>query len=103
MTTITEPALLDVRDVAAMGYGHPQTIKSRIRRGEIPALMVGAKYKIDRADLHLLGKRVGAPRPTDSTEQTSDDLDALASRVVASWPRLSPESKAELGRLLAAS
>jgi hypothetical protein len=33
--------------------------------------------------------------------QPADDLTALARRIVATWPALSPERKAELGRLLA--
>ena len=33
--------------------------------------------------------------------QPADDLTALAIRIVATWPALSPERKAELGRLLA--
>lgn len=33
--------------------------------------------------------------------QPADDLKALATRIVATWPALSPERQAELGRLLA--
>lgn len=33
--------------------------------------------------------------------QPADDLTALAARIVATWPALSAERKAELGRLLA--
>lgn len=86
-----------------MGYGHPQTIKSRIRAGEVPAVQIGHKYKIDRADLHLIAKPVGSQKPTEPSAVSPRDLDAMAVQIVASWPRLGAARKAELARLLSNS
>lgn len=40
------------------------------------------------------------PRVEQFGIQPADDLTALAARIVATWPPLSAERKAELGRLL---
>lgn len=42
------------------------------------------------------------PRVEQCGTRPADDLTALAARIVATWPALSAERKAELGRLLAA-
>lgn len=43
----------------------------------------------------------GSPQIQRGAPQRADDLAALAARVVAAWPELSRERKAELGNLLA--
>lgn len=45
--------------------------------------------------------RSDPPRMEQPGIQPADDLTALAARIVATWPALSAERKAELGRLLA--
>lgn len=42
-----------------------------------------------------------SPRVEQCGIQPADDITALAARIVSTWPALSPERKAELGRLLA--
>lgn len=94
-STAVEPDLLDVRHVSELGYGHPQTIRDRIHQGEVPAVLVGNRFKIRREDLHLLTKPLG---PAHTNE---DDLDALVKRIVDGFPPLTADEKAELGQLLA--
>jgi len=85
--------LADIRDVAAMGYGHPQTIRQRIRAGVLPAVKVGGKYKVRVGDL---------PRPSAAPagRPEQEDLDAIAEAVVKGFPPLTADQKAALGRLL---
>ncbi|MFE4334017.1 hypothetical protein ACFRQM_32780 [Streptomyces sp. NPDC056831] len=85
-------------------YGHSIAIRKRIADGEIPAVWVGGKLKIRESDLHLLAVPVIISRPDEQVEeQVEDDLDALAAKLVASWPEVPEERKADLGRLLAGS
>ncbi len=51
----------------------------------------------DQADL----VKSDLPRVEQCGVQPADDLTALAMHIVSTWPALSPERKAELGRLLA--
>ena len=92
------PDLLDLRYVSGLGYGHPQTIRDRIHRGEVPAVLVGNRFKIRREDLHLLAKPLGPANTNDE-----DDLDALVKQIVDGFPPLTADEKAELGQLLAAA
>ena len=86
--------MLTPRQVAALdlGLGSHSTIINRVKRGDIPALRVGNRFMIDPNDLHLLVKPV-APG--------ENKLDALVKDIVDNFPKLNPEQKAELGRLLA--
>ncbi|MFW0774369.1 hypothetical protein ACLRGI_14490 [Paenarthrobacter nitroguajacolicus] len=95
-TSSVESELLDLREVCALGYGHAQSIRSRIHRGEVPAVLVGNRFKIRRDDLHHLTKPAG-PALTDD----GGDLDALVQRIVEELPPLTASQKAELGQLLA--
>ncbi|MHA7303838.1 MerR family transcriptional regulator [Arthrobacter sp. TMN-49] len=97
-TAVIEPQLLDLRDISALGYGTTQTIRTRIHRGEVPAVLVGNRFKIRREDLHHLAKPVGPARSS-----AEDDLNALFKRIVEEFPRLSANQKAELGQLLASA
>lgn len=97
-TIVIEPQLLDLRDISALGYGTTQNIRTRIHRGEVPAVLVGNRFKIRREDLHHLAKPVGLTRPP-----AEDDLDALVKRIVDEFPPLSADQKAELGQLLASA
>lgn len=51
--------LIGVSAVSALGYGHPQTIRQRIRSGALPAVMVGGVWKVRVGDL---------PRPRALTQ-----------------------------------
>lgn len=97
-TVSVTPDLLDIRYVSGLGYGHPQTIRDRIHQGEVPAVLVGNRFKIRREDLHLLAKPLG---PVHTAGE--GDLDALVKRIVDGFPPLTPDEKAELGQLLAAA
>jgi hypothetical protein len=54
--------------------------------------------KIRESDLLPPAEPVDASR---SDGQVEEDLDALAAKLVANWPEVPEERKAELGRLLA--
>lgn len=90
--------LLNVRDVSALGYGTAQNIRTRIHRGEVPAVFVGNRFKIRREDLHHLTKPAGPVQPN-----AEDKLEALVKQIVDELPPLSVGQKAELGQLLAAA
>ncbi|PWD52047.1 hypothetical protein C8046_16745 [Serinibacter arcticus] len=112
MTTTTVGRQLTVQQASAMGYGHPDTIRHRIKSGALPAMRIDKRgtYGISLEDLERsdLAARSRAYAPgvlSDPAPPQSDDAfaNALAARIVATWPRLSPTRKAELGRLLAVS
>ncbi|WP_346007497.1 helix-turn-helix domain-containing protein [Janibacter terrae] len=93
--------LIEPADVARLGYGTANTVRLRIRSGELPAVKVGGRWKVRVGDL---------PRPaetaTDTAPPTPDghqDLDALAKALVATFPPLGAEQIAELGRILSAA
>lgn len=91
--------LYSMRTLEEMGLGSRRTNLELIRQGRLPAVLVGNAYKVRARDLHLLAKPVG-PAPTPAV--SVDELAVIAAKVVSTWPRLSDERKAELGRLLAA-
>ncbi|MBW8735646.1 MAG: hypothetical protein JF621_00420 [Streptomyces turgidiscabies] len=69
--------------------------------GEISAVRVGGKRKTRESDLQPPAMPVIASRPDEQAgEQARDDLNALAAKLVASWPELPKERRVELGRLL---
>ena len=97
-TKSVEPELLEVSSVSALGYGGAQTIRARIHRGEVPAVLDGNRFKIRREDLHLLTKPA-----VPALRSAEDDLDALVKRIVDDFPPLTSDQKAELGKLLASA
>jgi excisionase family DNA binding protein len=97
-STVIEPELLELRYLEALGYGHAQSIRTRIHKGEVPAVRVGNRFKIRREDLHHLTKPVGHSRP-----DAEDELDALVKKIVDGFPPLTDGQKKELGQLLAAA
>ncbi|PFG69111.1 excisionase family DNA binding protein [Propionibacteriaceae bacterium ES.041] len=106
MTTAVASAGLErlypLGELSKMGYGSRRTNLNRINSGEIPAVRVGNTYKIRESDLPRLAEPAGAAAtPEPETAVDVDALAALAAKVVSSWPRLSEERRAELGRLLA--
>lgn len=83
--------LLDLAAVAASAKCHPSTMRRRILSGEIPAVKVGGKYKIRRADLDFVVEPV----------VTAEDLEIerAVDRLRAELPPLTQAQREELGRL----
>ena len=92
--------LYSLRELSEMGYGSRKTLQTRIHEGKVPAVRVNNAFKIRASDLHLLADQVG---PSSTPAVTVDDLAEIAAKVVATWPRLSDDRKAELGRLLSSA
>lgn len=95
-----------LRAAHSRGWPHPQTLRSYIHAGRLPAVRVGKQFMVKESDLERLMTPVSvagsAPPSQVSSGADLGELAALAARMVASWPRLSEQRKAELGRLLAA-
>lgn len=90
--------LFSLRELETAGYRGRDTLHKLIAAGDLPAVKVGNAWKVRERDLVLLAEPIGA-KPTDVSDTAY--LEALAARIVSTWPRLSTERKAELGRLLA--
>ncbi|PUB32469.1 hypothetical protein C8K30_101995 [Promicromonospora sp. AC04] len=78
-------------------YGHPNAMRERVAGGEIPAVRVEDELKIRESDLPLLAEPAHPPRTGAMARR---DLQALAARMVADWPRVPEAGKIEIGRLL---
>ncbi len=103
-TATTLERLYPLRELQDANYGDRTTLMKRIHDGTLPAVKVGNAYRIRESDLHLIAKPIGdATRTAPEPAADLDDLAALAARIVSTWPCLSTERKAELGRLLAAA
>lgn len=116
-TTRSAPRRFTVQEAAAHGYGHPSTIRARIKSGRLPAERIDDRgtYWISEADLEqsdlvrfkpagFTGESVeAAPAPVADLANDLEGLAVMAAQIVATWPRLSAERKAELGKLLAAT
>ncbi|UGS28339.1 hypothetical protein K8F61_09360 [Microbacterium resistens] len=118
MSTATARRGFTISQASKRGWGHPQTIRRRILDGRLRAEVIDDRgtYWIAEEDLEAsdLGRfrepAAGAKYidPEIAGEQAPpaavslDELAIIAARVVSTWPRLSDERKAELGRLLAA-
>ena len=63
-----------------------------------PSIRLLSTLKIRESDPLPLAEPVDAPR---SDGQVAEDYDALAAKLVANWPEVPEERKAEIGRLLA--
>lgn len=96
---------LALRAAHERGWPNPYTLRRYVHAGRLPAVRVGKQFMVKESDLERLIKPVkvdkAAPRTQMSSAADLTDLAALAARMVASWPRLSEQRKAELGRLLA--
>lgn len=98
--------LLALRAAHERGWPKPHTLRKYVHAGRLPAVRVGKQFMVRESDLERLitpvdadsGPRIQGPSPDDLTE-----LAALAARMVTSWPRLSEQRKADLGRLLASA
>jgi excisionase family DNA binding protein len=90
--------VFSLRQLEAAGYPGRDTLHKLIAAKELPAVKVGNAWKVRERDLVFLAEPIGAV-PTDVDDVRY--LEALAARIVSTWPRLSAERKLELGRLLA--
>lgn len=87
-------------ELSKLGWGHKNTVLQNIREGDVPVVALDGRGTVGvrESDLHLLKK----PRHAVVAPAEFDGLAVMAAQVVAAWPRLSAERKAELGRLLSA-
>lgn len=103
--------LFSLRELEAAGYGSRSRLQTLVKSGVVPTIWVGNARKVRARDLHKLAESTTVdltavePLPHDggpSADQSDSAFcDALAQRIVSTWPRLSADQKAELGRLLA--
>ncbi|MFI1354569.1 hypothetical protein ACH4TV_13460 [Streptomyces sp. NPDC020898] len=90
-----------MRELQDANDGHSIAIRKRMTDGEIPAVRVGGKRKTRGPDPQPPAMPVIVFRSDEQAgEQARDDLNALAAKLVASWPELPKERRVELGRLL---
>ncbi|WP_371649764.1 hypothetical protein [Streptomyces mirabilis] len=100
-TPSTLERLCDIRELQDASDGHLIAICKWIADGEMPTARVGGKRKIRESDLQPPAMPVIVFRSDEQVgEQARDDLNALAAKLVASWPELPEERRVELGRLL---
>lgn len=97
----TPEPLCDMRELRDANDGHSIAIHKLID-GEMPAVQGGGKRKTRESDLQPSVMPVIVFHSDEQAgEQAKDDLNALAAKLVASWPELPTERRVELGRLLA--
>jgi|SRR5690625_444293 len=101
-TTLRSDDELTVTEAARRLRRHPQTVREYIHSGQLPAHRLGAReFRINASDLELLISPTQPPKEGDVEDAPVESLEALAIRLVSTWPRLSDERKRELGALLA--
>lgn len=94
MPTLGSPSpdqLVDLTDAAAEGWAGYSTLRRWITEGILPAVKVGARIKVRRADLEALAVPV--------REQTFEDVEAAVERIVASAPPLTDPQVRRLAAL----
>ena len=87
-TPHVQPIYLTLQQAAAEGYAAYSTLRKYITDGRLPAVMVGSRVKVLRADLEALAVAV---RPA-----TFEEIEAAAERLAASAP---PLNDAQVRRL----
>jgi len=97
--TFDEP-VYTAQELSGLGFGHKNTVLMKIRADDVPVEILDGRGTIGvrESNLHLLKK----PKHAVVAPAEFDGLAIAAARLVSTWPRLSDERKAELGRLLAA-
>lgn len=83
-----QPIYLTLQQAAAEGYAAYSTLRKYITDGRLPAVKVGSRVKVLRADLEALAVAV---RPA-----TFEEIEAAAERLAASAP---PLNDAQVRRL----
>ena len=87
-TPHVQPIYLTLQQAAAEGYAAYSTLRKYITAGRLPAVKVGSRVKVLRADLEALAVAV---RPA-----TFEEIEAAAERLAASAP---PLNDAQVRRL----
>lgn len=87
-TPLVQPIYLTLQQAAAEGYAAYSTLRKYITDGRLPAVKVGSRVKVLRADLEALAVAV---RPA-----TFEEIEAAAERLAASAP---PLNDAQVRRL----
>ena len=87
-TPHVQPIYLTLQQAAAEGYAAYSTLRKYITDGRLPAVKVGSRVKVLRADLEALAVDV---RPA-----TFEEIEAAAERLAASAP---PLNDAQVRRL----
>ncbi|HCN39367.1 helix-turn-helix domain-containing protein [Rothia sp. (in: high G+C Gram-positive bacteria)] len=87
-TPHVQPIYLTLQQAAAEGYAAYSTLRKYITDGRLPAVKVGSRVKVLRADLEALAV---ALRPA-----TFEEIEAAAERLAASAP---PLNDAQVRRL----
>lgn len=87
-TPHVQPIYLTLQQSAAEGYAAYSTLRKYITDGRLPAVKVGSRVKVLRADLEALAVAV---RPA-----TFEEIEAAAERLAASAP---PLNDAQVRRL----
>ncbi|HCG55822.1 MAG: helix-turn-helix domain-containing protein [Microbacteriaceae bacterium] len=83
--------LVSLQSAVDLGYGAYSTLRRYIADGRLPAVKIGSRLKVRRADLDALAVSAG---PVAATE-----LDRAVERVLASAPALTDAQRERLGRL----
>ncbi|WP_067247012.1 MerR family transcriptional regulator [Microbacterium resistens] len=93
--------LYTLRELTDAGYGSRQYLLNRIHSGELPAVRIGKYWKVRESDLAAVAGTDPAELRAAEIAAEYSDLASVAASVVATWPRLSDERRAELRLLLA--
>ncbi|OBA59004.1 helix-turn-helix domain-containing protein [Gordonia sp. 852002-10350_SCH5691597] len=83
---------LNLTEAVALGYGAYQTLRKYIADGNLPAVKIGGRVKVLRADLDALAV------PKRAT--TFEDVESAIQRVVATAPPLTDAQVRRLSSLL---
>lgn len=83
---------VSLTEAVQLGYGAYQTLRSWIADGTLPAVKIGARVKVLRADLEALAVPTGPTR--------FEDVEAAVERIVATAPPLTDAQVRRLASLL---
>ncbi|WP_336670121.1 helix-turn-helix domain-containing protein [Tsukamurella sp. USMM236] len=78
-------ALLTLREASELNYGAPSTLRAYIASGKLPAVKIGGRIRIRRADLEALTV------PARGGVSTEEAIASAARALVATAPPLSAE------------
>ncbi|MEO3931345.1 helix-turn-helix domain-containing protein [Micrococcaceae bacterium Sec7.4] len=90
---------LPLRDAATHTGLSVPVLRRHIRDGVLPATMKGNRYEVTVADLNTLPERLEERRRARE-KACQEELEAVARRIVGTFPPLSEERKKQLSRLL---
>ncbi|EHK85782.1 helix-turn-helix domain-containing protein [Rhodococcus pyridinivorans] len=82
---------VSLTEAVQLGYGAYQTLRSWISDGTLPAVKIGSRVKVLRADLDSLA--------TPVRQSSFEDVESAVERIVASAPPLSDSQVRRLASL----